>query len=88
MRFLKAIALAALLAPAAQAGDFDPAQFLQDKCSRCHGSEVYSRPNPRVKSLDKLEAQVRRCDANVGTGLFDEDIAALVKHLNDSYYKF
>jgi hypothetical protein len=41
-----------------------------------------------VKSLDKLAAQVRRCDANVGTGLFDEDIDAVVKYLNVNFYKF
>jgi hypothetical protein len=31
---------------------------------------------------------VRRCDANINTRLFDEDIAAVVKYLNDTHYHF
>jgi mono/diheme cytochrome c family protein len=77
-----------LVASTAAAEDFDAKSFLAEKCSSCHGTEVYSRPNPRVKSLDKLAVQVRRCDANVGTGLFDEDIDAVVKYLNVNFYKF
>jgi mono/diheme cytochrome c family protein len=77
-----------LVTSTAAAEDFDAKSFLAEKCSSCHGTEVYSRPNPRVKSLDKLAAQVRRCDANVGTGLFDEDIDAVVKYLNVNFYKF
>jgi cytochrome c553 len=77
-----------LAASTATAEDFDAKSFLAEKCSSCHGTKVYSRPNPRVKSLDKLAAQVRRCDANVGTGLFDEDIDAVVKYLNVNFYKF
>jgi len=85
---IAAIALTVTATGTAQAADFDPQQFLAEKCSGCHGTEVYSRPNPRVKNLAGLEAQVRRCDANIGTGLFEDDIAALVEHLNASYYKF
>ena len=77
-----------LVASTAAAEDFDAKSFLAEKWSSCDGTEVYSRPNPRVKSLDKLAAQVRRCDANVGTGLFDEDIDAVVKYLNVNFYKF
>jgi len=71
-----------------QAKDFNASNFLAKKCSACHGSEVYSRPDHRMQNLRQLEAQVRRCDANVGTGLFNEDIDVLVKHLNESYYRF
>lgn len=85
----KTLALALALAPGfAAAEDFQPAKFLADKCSKCHGTEVYTRENRRVKSLDKLAAQVRRCDANVGTALFDEDIETLVDYMNTTFYKF
>lgn len=76
------------LAANTQAADFNPSKFIANKCSSCHGDVVYSRPDHRVQSLQQLEAQVRRCDANVGTSLFDEDIDAVVKYLNDTYYKF
>lgn len=72
----------------AQAVDFDAEHFVQEKCTRCHTDSVYSRPDRRMKSMDQLEAQVRRCDANVGTTLFDEEISAVVKFLDDQYYQF
>ena len=89
MRY-KLLVLATLLPLCAstQAADFDPAGFLAENCSRCHDERVYTRPERRVQNPQQLEAQVRRCDANFGTRLFDEDIATLVKHLNDNYYRF
>ena len=71
-----------------QADDFDAERFVQEKCTRCHTDSVYSRPDRRMKSMEQLQAQVRRCDANVGTTLFDEEISAVVKFLDDQYYHF
>jgi cytochrome c553 len=67
---------------------FDPAAFHAANCTRCHGTEVYTRPERRVTDLERLRAMVRMCDANVGTQLFDEDMAALTRYLNDTYYQF
>lgn len=67
---------------------FDPARFLAEKCSSCHDERVYTRPDRRVQNRQQLEAQVRRCDANIGTRLFNEDLAALVDHLDRQYYHF
>lgn len=72
----------------AHAEGFEPARFIASKCSTCHDSSVYSRSNRRVKSLPALERQVRMCDANIGTKLFDDDVHSLVQYLNDSYYHF
>lgn len=88
MRHLLLVCSLSLAPTLASADNFDPGKFLADNCSRCHSDVVYSRPDHRMKSLKQLEGQVRRCDANVGTSLFDEDIATLVKYLNDTYYHF
>jgi len=89
---VKPIAILALLwslAAAATAGEaFDPAAFLAAKCTGCHSDEVYSRPDHRMQNRRQLEAQVRRCDANVGTRLFDDDLQALVDYLDRTYYHF
>jgi len=77
-----------LCATQAQSSDFNPTHFLATKCAGCHGDEVYSRPNHRMQDLKQLEGQVRRCDANVGTSLFDDDIETLVKYLDNTYYHF
>jgi len=76
------------LATAAQAADFDAEKFLAEKCSQCHDSSVYTRPDHKVQSLTALDNQVRRCDSMIGTKLFDEDINLLVDHLNTRYYHF
>jgi len=80
--------VAALLAVGPVLADFDAARFIKEKCSGCHDERVYSRPDHRMQNLQQLEAQVRRCDANIDTRLFDEDIAAVVKYLNDTHYHF
>jgi len=76
-----------LLGPA-QADGFDPARFVESKCTACHDSSVYTRSNRRVTSLPALQRQVRMCDANIGTKLFDNDVHAVVQYLNDKYYHF
>lgn len=67
---------------------FDAASYHAGKCTACHDSQVYTRDDRRVTSYPALEAQVARCDANLGTRLFPEDLGLLVDHLNSSYYKF
>ena len=66
----------------------DARSFVHEKCSSCHDSSIYTRENRRVDSLPRLNSQVRMCDAQLGTSLFDEDITAIVKYLNDNYYHF
>lgn len=63
-------------------------EIVQKDCTRCHGDEVYTRSDRRVKSLAALGKQVRRCKENVGAQLFDEDVNDVVKYLNSKYYKF
>ncbi len=70
------------------ADDFDPAGYHDAKCSRCHDTSVYTRENRRVKTLPALHTQVERCDANLGTQLFPDDLSLLVDHLNTNFYKF
>ena len=83
-------ALTGLVLTTATAGaeTFDPASYHQNTCMRCHGTEIYTRENRRVTSFRALQAQVARCDANLGTKLFPEDLGQLVKHLNEQYYRF
>ena len=87
------LTLAALVAApiggnVALADDIDAAELINNDCSGCHSSEVYTRDDRRVHSLAQLGTQVRMCDANLGIGLFDEDVEAVVKFLDQNYYKF
>ncbi len=62
--------------------------FTGSKCNQCHGTEVFTRADRKVTSLSKLEAQVRRCDSNLNTNWFDDEIIDVTAHLNKQYYKF
>jgi len=57
-------------------------------CNRCHDSRMYTRPDRRVKSLQELRTQVRRCELSLGLKWFDQDIDNVAAYLNDTYYQF
>lgn len=87
-RFSVLTLLVLLTGGASAAQSFDPAAFLAEKCSSCHDERVYTRPDRRTQNRQQLEAQVRRCDANIGTRLFNDDLAAVVDYLDRQYYHF
>lgn len=57
-------------------------------CTSCHGTEVYTRTDRKVSSYAQLVSQVARCDANIGSQLFEEDQTKIANYLNDNFYKF
>ncbi len=71
------------------AADLKAGQALHDgKCVSCHASEVYTRSDRRVTSVESLRQQVQRCDANLELGWFEEEIENVSQYLNATYYKF
>ncbi|MCG7873553.1 MAG: cytochrome c [Candidatus Thiodiazotropha lotti] len=71
------------------AGDAELGKQLNEAhCLKCHGSELYTRPNRRVKSLDGLHKQVRFCEQNLGLTWFEDQIEGTATYLNLEYYKF
>lgn len=75
-----------------QAFAADPANgkrlFAKSQCLNCHGTEVFTRTDRKVSSLTALESQVRKCDANLNTNWYDDEILDVVAYLNQAYYKF
>ena len=75
------------LAP--DADDLHPGQRLHDaNCVSCHDSSVYSREARKVNDFTQLVAQVKRCDANLGTGLLETELALITKFLNETFYHY
>ena len=71
------------------AGDVELGKQLNEEhCLKCHGSELYTRPKRRVKSLEGLHKQVRFCEQNLGLTWFDDQIDSTATYLNLEYYKF
>lgn len=69
--------------------DAHPGKILHDSnCISCHDAKVYTRADRKVLDFTQLSAQVRRCDANLGSRLFDEDLAQITDYLNQAYYKY
>ncbi|MCU7852453.1 MAG: cytochrome c [Candidatus Thiodiazotropha sp. (ex Monitilora ramsayi)] len=63
-------------------------ELVETNCVRCHGSEIYTRPDRRVTSLPGLHKQVRFCEQMLGLTWFDEDVDNTATYLNQEYYKF
>ncbi len=62
--------------------------FNESRCLECHGVDLFTSKNRKVQNLPGLESMVRRCDANLSTNWFDDQILDVVAYLNKAYYKF
>jgi len=85
---LAAVGLLLIASTTPVVAEFDAASYHETQCMRCHDTGVYTREDRRMTSLPALRAQVERCDANLATKLFPDDLAAVVDYLNDNYYQF
>lgn len=66
-----------------------PGKAIHDaNCISCHDSGVYTRADHKMTDFAMLSGQVRRCDANLGAKLSDDDIGKVIDYLNETYYKF
>jgi mono/diheme cytochrome c family protein len=89
-------ALALFAAAGAASADVERgARLHAENCVTCHrslvggdGSKLYTREDRRVTSLAGLEAQVRRCENNLGLTWFDDQVADVVEYLHANYYDF
>ncbi len=80
--------IAACIPSLGNAFDLKAGQSLHDAhCMKCHGSEVYTRTDRRITTMDGLRQQVQRCDTNLGLTWFDEEIENVSQYLNATYYK-
>lgn len=71
------------------AGDKKKGAALYAKsCTACHGTDVHTRKNRQVKSLPGLQARVNMCNTQLKSGLSDDELTDITKHLNANFYKF
>lgn len=57
-------------------------------CVECHTQQVHWRDQRLAHDWNSLRAQVRRWQDAAGLQWTDEDIDAVARHLNDTFYKF
>jgi len=60
----------------------------EDKCTSCHGTEIYTSNDRKVKSLKQLKNQVRLCSITAKTKWSDKQNMAVAYYLNREFYNF
>ena len=66
----------------------DGGELHEKSCVRCHDDKVYKRKDRKIKSYQKLEHQVNRCNGPAKANWNNDQINAVTDYLNDRYYKF
>lgn len=87
----QALALAVLLGDAENGG-----KVLDEKCSACHvnmfgndGSEIYTREDHKIKTVEGLMQQVQFCNENTQNGEMSEDtMDDITSYLNETFYQY
>ena len=60
----------------------------ENNCTKCHGTEVFSREDRGIKSLEDLKSRVKQCSLAAQSNWFDEEINSVADYLNKNFYKF
>ena len=64
-------------------------QLHNDKCLACHTTQVYSRDDRRVKTLQALSNQVNNCMKGPAKAEWTEvETNSVIDYLNQKFYKF
>lgn len=69
-------------------GDAARGAELHKICLDCHGTELYARPDRKVKSEDGLRKELLRWGDYYNPALTEQDIDDLYAYLNRDFYKF
>jgi mono/diheme cytochrome c family protein len=67
----------------------DAGKALFDKsCTGCHGTEVFTRDDRSVETLEALKERVKQCSLAAESKWNDDEADWVVQYLNKNYYKF
>lgn len=93
MRSIFCASLTLMLMPSAYAaslpGDSAEGKRLLDaNCMECHQTDVYTRKDRSVQSLEGLKEQVASCTHMAKKDFSASEMQDLIKYLNDAFYHF
>jgi len=66
----------------------DGKDIYSKNCTGCHGTEVFTRLDHKVKNKAKLKNRVKQCSYAIEAKWFDEEIMSVTDYLNKEFYKF
>lgn len=89
-RSLCVLAGVLLLAGCADPPKGDPVRGMEvhQVCLDCHGTEIYTSPTRKIKSLDALRRDVVRWGDYYAPALSEQDVDDVTAYLNRDFYKF
>ena len=93
MKSILGVSLLILLMPIARAtalpGDIADGKRLHDaNCMGCHNTDVYTREDRVVQTLDALKEQLVSCSHMARAEFSTSETEDLLKYLNDEFYHF
>ena len=63
-------------------------RLLESNCLKCHQTDVFTRKDRRVQSLDGLKEQLVTCSHAAKKEFSASELQDLLKYLNDQFYHF
>jgi cytochrome c2 len=86
---LLSVSFAIVLSAPTQAADVAQGEALHAaKCTGCHDTRQYTRPNRIIHSLEDLHARVKFCDGMANANFSADNIDDVVAYLNANFYQF
>ena len=78
-----------LIVPLAQAGERERGRLLyENHCTSCHSSTVHIRTTHKARTLEEIDAQVRRWSGELGLTWSDAEVLAVRRYLSVRYYGY
>ena len=69
-----------------QAGDGKV--LYEEKCTKCHTTDVFTREDRSIKSREALETRVQQCTRAAEVTWDSDEIKHVSEYLDKSFYKF
>lgn len=69
-------------------GDAGRGEILHEACLGCHGTDLYTAPDRKVRSLDELNKELDRWNDHYNPKFTEKEMADLLAYVNERYYKF
>jgi mono/diheme cytochrome c family protein len=93
MKTILCAMLLVLLAPSAHAGSLpgdsaEGKQLFDANCTKCHQTDIFTRDDRKVQSLDALKEQLVACSHAANVEFSASEMQDLLKYLNDQFYHF
>ena len=60
----------------------------ENNCTKCHGTDVFTREDRGIKNLEGLKNRVKACNNAIENKLSDDELKFIADYLNREFYEF